>query len=55
MNLVISQEKSKWLLYYDMWIKKGHVIERFISIEMLLVPLLFHLRQLLMVYFLDRD
>ena len=33
MNLMISQKKSKWLLYYDMWIKKGHVIECFIGIE----------------------
>ena len=38
--------------------KKRHVIKRFIGIlvlSMLLVPLLFHLKQLLIVYFLDMD
>jgi hypothetical protein len=32
MNLEISNLKSKWLLLYVMLIKKGKVVERFLSI-----------------------
>ena len=33
MNLVTSQEISKCLMYYDMWIKKWQMIERLVGIE----------------------